>query len=1254
MNEDYKERNANASVVSYLSNDVACVVASLHAWVLASVHSRTYVAFVRTNYLAIVPIGDFKFGGTGVSVFGLLKTAGHVKLRTAGRRTALRERDESCMTHITAPRICVDYAGEIAKRNASRAGSSSSSSTAAARRAKRREAEGGSGTLPSSANDSSSREAIASTRDSNEKDTKGPRLRYDDGEHVLDSSAEYNGAVPGAIHVPGRGNNAATSATTDESSSGVVVEAEVAPDRELLVEEAYEKGALDRERALQEAEVAVAVPDDDSAANGKKMRTVICLVGLVVVIAVGLLIGFLVQGKDGDGTSAVVPTSPPSPLSDLLPPLEESLQFPLSLCQGDCDSDVDCQDGLECFQRTRGMDVPGCSGGQQDLSGTDYCIMIEEEVEPVLEESTEFPLGICQGDCDSNADCKAGLICFQRNEGDEVPGCFGGADDVSRNDYCINQGQFMERFGERLVGSPDDNFGSSVALSSDGRTMAVGAVDLGSTGYVNIYESVEESSWDLVATIVGDNIGDQFGHSVELSSDGRTIAIGYVLDLGFPDGFSAYPIYSARVRVFGASLANKTIWNLIGEDISGEDYDLLEFDYSFSLSGNGTILALAEPDQISVYRYERSEWARIQSPGIDLRKDPTVSLSKSIDTVRIVTLNYSESVQVYHLTDDYSWQQIGEDIDNWGAVTLSGDGNVLAVAETDLEVPCYDDDPLCATSATYTVRIYEITSGGNWTELGDPIVLDAGTTDTIPAVSLSNDGQVIAVGETLYEDVGRVRLLQYYNVSEEWTIVDDSITGHSSKERFGADLSLAGSVNNITLAVGAPFLFSTSGAPGSVTSYRKRLGEEPSVVVSEPTAAPTSLPVTFDVTSTWTGHEWEFDEGIIGGSVSLSSNGQFLAYGAVNMDSVGAVAVYDLMNEATCISCGEINGDEVGGGFGHAVSLSGDGRTLAVGIPFSAKETIPNVGRVRVFVYDESTVSWSQIGSDIEPVEVPGDVDDDPSYPQPEFGHSVALSDDGTILAVGAISGYSSEGYDGNVDVFRFENGEWVQMGNPIFGGMVWSDGSVGWAVSLSSDGMRLAVAANTEEIRFDEAGAGRIYEFVDGTWQQLGQALIGEGRHDLSGTSISLSGDGNIVAIGSIGNSNDGGKGAGHVRIFEYDSNEATWRLLGKPIIGRSPGASCGSAVSLSFDGMAVAVGADSAGYVQVLEYDVENTYWHEISATIEGDSNGGRFGASIALSYDSGEMAIAVGAPLVTTRMDVEVKVVGKVYHFRGPNRE
>lgn len=48
-----------------------------------------------------------------------------------------------------------------------------------------------------------------------------------------------------------------------------------------------------------------------------------------------------------------------------------------------------------------------------------------------------FPLGLCQGDCDRDEDCKGHLICFQRGANEPVPGCRGGVADNSRGDYCI-------------------------------------------------------------------------------------------------------------------------------------------------------------------------------------------------------------------------------------------------------------------------------------------------------------------------------------------------------------------------------------------------------------------------------------------------------------------------------------------------------------------------------------------------------------------------------------------------------------------------------------------------------------------------------------------------------------------------------------------------------------------------------------------------------------------------------------------------
>jgi hypothetical protein len=51
--------------------------------------------------------------------------------------------------------------------------------------------------------------------------------------------------------------------------------------------------------------------------------------------------------------------------------------------------------------------------------------------------SSAFPLGLCKGDCDSDRDCQSGLVCYQRNAGQSVPGC-SGSDNNSNADYCIH------------------------------------------------------------------------------------------------------------------------------------------------------------------------------------------------------------------------------------------------------------------------------------------------------------------------------------------------------------------------------------------------------------------------------------------------------------------------------------------------------------------------------------------------------------------------------------------------------------------------------------------------------------------------------------------------------------------------------------------------------------------------------------------------------------------------------------------------
>merc|ERR1711981_204759 len=72
-----------------------------------------------------------------------------------------------------------------------------------------------------------------------------------------------------------------------------------------------------------------------------------------------------------------------------------------------------------------------------------------------------------------------------------------------------------------------DGFGISVSLSSDGNTLAVGADGNDYSGQVKVYRVNSSNKWiQLGSDIDGESAGDYFGSSVSLSSDGKTLAVG--------------------------------------------------------------------------------------------------------------------------------------------------------------------------------------------------------------------------------------------------------------------------------------------------------------------------------------------------------------------------------------------------------------------------------------------------------------------------------------------------------------------------------------------------------------------------------------------------------------------------------------------------------------------------------------------------------------------------------------------------------
>jgi hypothetical protein len=52
---------------------------------------------------------------------------------------------------------------------------------------------------------------------------------------------------------------------------------------------------------------------------------------------------------------------------------QPSYAYPLQKCQGDCDSDDDCEMGLFCIERAGNESVPGCVGVSYAVEAVDIC-----------------------------------------------------------------------------------------------------------------------------------------------------------------------------------------------------------------------------------------------------------------------------------------------------------------------------------------------------------------------------------------------------------------------------------------------------------------------------------------------------------------------------------------------------------------------------------------------------------------------------------------------------------------------------------------------------------------------------------------------------------------------------------------------------------------------------------------------------------------------------------------------------------------
>tara|TARA_R110002073_G_scaffold123234_1_gene266767 strand:- start:61735 stop:63204 length:1470 start_codon:yes stop_codon:yes gene_type:complete len=367
------------------------------------------------------------------------------------------------------------------------------------------------------------------------------------------------------------------------------------------------------------------------------------------------------------------------------------------------------------------------------------------------------------------------------------------------------------------------------------------------------------------------------------------------------------------------------------------------------------------------------------------------------------------------------------------------------------------------------------------------------------SVSISNDGNIVAIGANSNDGNGNLsgHVRVYKNIGGVWTQIGSDINGEAELNYSGSSVSL--SSDGSIVAIGANSNEGSGGQSGHVRVYENTGG------------------VWTQVGSDIDG---EASGDFSGDSISLSSDGSIIAIGAKNNDgngiNSGHVRVYQNISGVWTQIGSDINGEAVRDSSGYSVSLSSDGNIVAIGGP--GNDGNGNLsGHVRI--YQNIGGIWTQVGSDING-EAIGD----------NFGSVVSLSSDGNIVAIGGITNLGN--FSGVVRLYRNISGVWTKIGTDINGEGT-QDGLLGISVSLSGDGNIVAIGARLNDGNGSNSGHVRVYRNISEVWTQVGIDINGEAVGDNLGNSLSLSSDGNIVAIGAEFNDGNGFE-SGHVRVFD------------------------------------------------------------------------------------------------------------------------
>lgn len=353
--------------------------------------------------------------------------------------------------------------------------------------------------------------------------------------------------------------------------------------------------------------------------------------------------------------------------------------------------------------------------------------------------------------------------------------------------------------------------------------------------------------------------------------------------------------------------------------------------------------------------------------------------------------------------------------------------------------------------------------------------------------------------------------------------------------------------------------------------------------------------------------------------------------------------------EATCEGSAENESKQPECGFGSAVAISQDGDVAAVGSPLGHELR----GEVAIYEREGAAPGWRRVSTVAAPTM---------TKRIERFGRSVALSADGTTLAVGAPA---AENFRGAAWVFKAVGGNpesgYLPVGSSALVGNASEQegmGRFGRAIAISGSGETVVVGAPVASTTAGpSSGQAYVFQYSSeaGEYAAQGEPLVGGSEEEGEGHfgfSVAISGDGSTILVGARADLDGRGERTGSAFVFA--NGGSGWTQQGAKLVARSdggegsiePGGHFGYSVALSEDGSTALVGApqnDVTGSAWIFSRSGETwTQGQELQPT-EFVGSQVRFGESVALAADGS--AALVGGPNDT---NIEKAAYGAVWTY------